>query len=169
MYVCFMHFFNHFYSSIFEIALWITAHSSPYIAHERTAPKFDFVSLLRALRSLSQGAPSLQKWRFAQERRAIERYAQLCCVYNYLPPQCDCLHCPIHIQLEIEKFSRNRVGIGSCLGSMPTWNWFRRWNQFHGIDAKFLKSLKIWPQNLGSPERLSSWDEKKIHQTEMDQ
>ena len=47
--------------------------------------------------------------------------------------------------LEIEKFSRNRVGIGSGLGSMPTWNWVRRWNQFHGIDAKFLKSLKIRP------------------------
>jgi len=29
-------FFDHFYSSIFEIALWITALSSPYIAHERT-------------------------------------------------------------------------------------------------------------------------------------
>ena len=43
------------------------------------------------------------------------------------------------------KFSRNRVGIGSGLELMPTWHWFRRWNQFHGIDAKFLKSLKIRP------------------------
>jgi len=38
LYVCmFYAFFNHFYSSIFEIALWITALSSPYIAQERTA------------------------------------------------------------------------------------------------------------------------------------
>ena len=30
-------FFNHFYGSIFEIALWTNALSSPYIAHEPTA------------------------------------------------------------------------------------------------------------------------------------
>ena len=35
--------------------------------------KFDFVSSLRALRSLCQGAPSLPKWRFTQERRVISK------------------------------------------------------------------------------------------------
>ena len=47
----------------------------------------------------------------------------------------------------VENYLRNRVGAGSALESMPTWHWFRRWNQFHGIDAKFLKSLKIRPQD----------------------
>jgi len=31
------------------------------------------------------------------------------------------------------------------LESMPTWNWFRSWNRLHGIDSKFLNSLKIRP------------------------
>jgi len=31
--------------------------------------------------------------------------------------------------------------------SMPTWNWFHIWNQLHGIDSKFLNSLKIRPQD----------------------
>ena len=31
------------------------------------------------------------------------------------------------------------------LESMPTWNWFSSWNRLHGIDSKFLNSLKILP------------------------
>ena len=46
----------------------------PYIAHERTAQNLDYVSSLVALRSFSYWAPSLPKWRFTQERRAIERF-----------------------------------------------------------------------------------------------
>ena len=41
--------------------------------------KFDFVSSLIALRSLSQRAPSLPKWRFAQERRAIKWFQRAMC------------------------------------------------------------------------------------------
>ena len=48
----------------------------------------DFVSSLRALRSLPQGAPSLSKWRFAQERRAKERFQRaMCPALLYRPTQ----------------------------------------------------------------------------------
>ena len=58
-------FFNHFYGALLSLyRSWA----------DRT--KFDFVSSLIALRSLSQEAP---KWRFAQERRAIERFQRAMC------------------------------------------------------------------------------------------
>ena len=61
-------FFNHFYGTLLSLYPSWADHT-----------KFDFVSLLIALRSLSQGAPSLPKWRFAQERGAIERFQRAMC------------------------------------------------------------------------------------------
>ena len=51
-----------------------TALFNPYFAHEQTAHNLDFVSSLVALRSYSYWAPLLPKLRFAQERRAFERF-----------------------------------------------------------------------------------------------
>ena len=48
-----------------------------------------FVSSLRALHSLSQGAPSLSKSRFAQERRAKERFQRAMCP-ALIPILCGC-------------------------------------------------------------------------------
>ena len=68
----------------------------PYIAHERTAHNLDYVSLLVTLPSFSYWAPSLPKSRFAQERRAIERFkramrpALQCCAA--VPPPATCLY-----------------------------------------------------------------------------
>ena len=59
-------------STIFTVLFY------PYIAQEHHSER-DFVSSLRALRSLPQGAPSLPQWRFAQERRAIERFQWAIC------------------------------------------------------------------------------------------
>ena len=56
-----------------------TALFYPYIAHERTAQNLDFVSSLIALRSFSYWASLLPKSRFAQERRAIERFQRAMC------------------------------------------------------------------------------------------
>ena len=60
--------FNHFYGALLSL-----------YRSSADRSKFDFVSSLSALRSLSQGAPSLPKWRFAQERRAIERFQRAIC------------------------------------------------------------------------------------------
>ena len=56
------------------ISTIFTALFYPYIARERTAQ-----NLISSVRSLSQGAPSLPKWRFAQERRAVERFQRAIC------------------------------------------------------------------------------------------
>ena len=56
-----------------------TALFCPYIAHEQTAQNLDYVSSLVALPSLSYWAPSLPKWRFAQERRVIEWFQRAMC------------------------------------------------------------------------------------------
>ena len=74
-------FFNHFYSSIFEITLWITALSSPYIAHERTAQNLIFsvcserFALCLKERHCSQNQGSLK----SEDRKSDfkERCAQL--------------------------------------------------------------------------------------------
>ena len=50
----------------------------------------DFVSSLRALRSLSQGASSLPKSRFAQERRAKERFQRAQIVGVLLAKKLNC-------------------------------------------------------------------------------
>ena len=56
-------FFNHFYCALFSLyRSWANC------------SKFDFVSSLVALHSLSHWAPSLPKCRFAQERRVIEQF-----------------------------------------------------------------------------------------------
>ena len=71
----FLHFFNHFYSSIFEIALWITALSSPYIAHEWTAQ-----NLILSVR-LERSALCLKERHRSQNEGSLkskERYAQHC-------------------------------------------------------------------------------------------
>ena len=74
-------FFNHFYSSIFEIALRITALSSPYIAHERTAQ--NLILSVRSERSalcLKERHRSQNEGSLKSEERLSdfkERYAQL--------------------------------------------------------------------------------------------
>jgi len=75
-------FFNHFDSSIFEIALWMAALSSPYIAQERTAQsailsvRSERFALCLKERHRSQNEGSLK----SEERLSDfkERYAQLC-------------------------------------------------------------------------------------------
>ena len=66
--VHFYAFFKHFYGALLSLdRSWADC------------TKLDFVSLLIALRSLSQGAPSLPKSRFAQEQRAIEWFQRAMC------------------------------------------------------------------------------------------
>ena len=56
-----------------------TALFYPYKAHKQTAQNLHFVSSLVALCSYSYWAPSRPKLRFAQERRAIERFQRAIC------------------------------------------------------------------------------------------
>ena len=82
-------FFNHFYSSIFEIALWITGLSSPYIAHERTAQNLilsvrsESFALCLKERHRSQNQGSLK----SEERKSEERksdFKERCAQLGYI-------------------------------------------------------------------------------------
>ena len=78
MYVCFMRFSTIFtvrsLKSLFNYCALFSLYRS-----WADRSKFDFVSSLRALCSLSQGAPLLPKSRFTQERRAKERFQRAMC------------------------------------------------------------------------------------------
>ena len=95
-----------------------------YIAHEWTAQNLDYVSSLVALRSFSYWAPSLPKSRFAQERRAIERFQRAMCPalviflktehYTYIGipfPGAERRRCPVSVSLKSGDLKKKKLKI----------------------------------------------------------
>ena len=72
--VHFYAFFNHLNCALLSFfRLWANPHN------------LDYVSSLVTLRSLSYWAPSLPKWRFAQERRVIDQFQRAKCPALEIP------------------------------------------------------------------------------------
>jgi len=118
-------FFNHFYSSIFEIALWMTVLSSPYIAQEPTAysamlsvrlERFA-LCLKERHRSQNQGSLKSEKWKSVFKEWCGQLYTHNFIRFSYPIPRRR-----VRIGLYNRLFTRSIVTRRCSLGyKIPLW------------------------------------------------